>query len=301
MTEEELSFLLHERGLARVADDLLKLTAPTVRVYIRQVDEASLPAGASKIGGRPDLPAGVPWPSWHEPMAFIAQFDLAAVAPYDREDALPASGLLSFFYETDGEPLYAAMWGLPEDTGPHEYVNVDVSPSWRVLYHEDDPATFVRRDIPAGLNDAVRFPACAVHFAAEVTLPDVDGPEVRPLRLSEAERGALIELEAEVNHGTWEDGGYHLLGYPFNLGGFPLVECDVAARRVPSGWVEATPERRRRIEDEATRRWRLLLQVSSSEAAAMDWARGGVLYYCIEREALRVRDFSRVWLILSFL
>ena len=34
---------------------------------------------------------------------------------------------------------------------------------------------------------------------------------------------------------------------------------------------------------------------------AMDWAGGGVLHVCVERAALRVRDFSRVSINLQFL
>jgi hypothetical protein len=270
MTEAELRALLHQRGLARVAGELLRLAAPMVRVYISRADEADLPAGASKIGGRPDLPAGVAWPAWHEPLAFIAQFDLAAVAPHERGGILPARGLFSFFYETDGEPLYSAGWGLPEGTAPEDYPDIDPSLGWRVLYHAGDPVTFVRREIPPGLNERGRFPACAARFAAEVTLPDVDGPEVAPLGLSGAERSALIDLAADVNRGMWEAGGHHLLGYPYNLGASTLAGCEIAARRIPYASLVADTARRRELEREAARRWRLLLQVDSSDEAAMD-------------------------------
>ena len=296
MTDAELRAILHQRGLARVADGLLALAAPAVRVYIERVDEAGLPIGASKLGGRPDLPAGVDWPAWHEPLAFIAQFDLAAVAPHDREGILPTRGLLSFFYETDGEPLYSAGWGLPEDTPPEQYPEIDPSLGWRVLYHEGDPTAFVRREIPAALNELARFPACAARFAAEVTLPDVDGPEIEPLGLSDTERSTLIDLDAAINKGTWEAGGHHLLGYPYNLGGSTLAACEIAARVIPYDCLVANPTRWDEIDREASRRWRLLLQVSGSDEAEMDWAGGGLLHFCIEREALRAHDFSRVWL-----
>ena len=300
MTEEELRALLQERGLARVADALLELAAPTVRVNIHAADEQTIPVGASKIGGRPDLPVDVDWPSFHEPMAFIAQFNLAAVAPYDRVGALPRHGLLSFFYETNGEPLYAERWGLPEDA-PYDEEYRSNPASWRALYHEGNPATFIRRDIPSALNEFVRFSPCAARFAAEVTLPDVDGPEIWPLQLGNDERSVLIHIDGDVNHGTWEVGGHHLLGYPYNMEEPTLVRCDTEARGVPDEWPHADPERRREIERAAAHRWRLLLQLPSSGDTAMDWAGGGVLHFCIEREALRRRDFARVWVNMQFL
>jgi hypothetical protein len=301
MTEAEVRSLLMARGLARRVDDLLALAEPTGRIYIARTDEDELPVGASKLGGRPDLPPGVPWPAWHEPMAFIAQLNLAEVAPYDVERALPDHGLLSFFYETNGEPLYSAGWGLPEGTPPGDYPAIDERRSWRVLYHPGDPAACLRHDLPPGLNEAVRFPACAARFAAEVSLPSVDAPAVAALELTDAERNALIDIEATINAGSWEEGGHRLLGHPYVLDGSPYVTCEIAARRLDYNWYQADPARWRALERAAEQRWRLLLQVGSSDVALMDWAGGGYLLVCIERDALPARDFSRVWMEMQFL
>ena len=121
MNREEIRTGLHQRGLGRLGDGILALAAPTIWVHVRPAAEAAIPIGASKMGGQPDLPAGVEWPAWHEPRAFLAQFNLAEVAPYDAEGVLPSSGLLSFFYETDGEPLYAELWGQPPPTRLEDY------------------------------------------------------------------------------------------------------------------------------------------------------------------------------------
>ncbi len=299
MTEERLRRLLEEGGLGRVADDLIALARPSVRVYPRKAVEARMAVGASKIGGRPDLPDGVDWPSWHEPMAFLAQFNLAEVAPFDREGALPSTGLLSFFYETDGEPDYSARLALPEDEDPADHPEFVAAEGWRVVYHEGDPATFERRKVPRGLNPGGRFRACAVRLATEPTLPRAEGTRLGPLRLKRDELEALIDLDQEINAGAWEDGGFHLLGYPFSLDVPTLVACDGATSR----WADLAPEsaRRRKIEADVELRWRLLLQLSSSDAAGMDWAGGGYLHVAIGPEALRARDFSGVRLNLQFL
>ncbi len=133
-------------------------------------------------------------------MAFLAQFNLAEAAPFDQEHALPAEGLLSFFYETDGEPLYAQRWGFPEDAPyTEEYMHPEVSQSWRVLYLPGDPATFERRPIPDDLNEQGRYHATGVRFASEITLPYAYGPEVRPLGLSQEEQFTLFDLENQIN------------------------------------------------------------------------------------------------------
>lgn len=264
MDKEELRSVLYEHQLGRVADRLMELAAPTVRIYLQQQDDADLAVGSSKMGGVADLPEGVPWPSWHEPMAFIAQFNLADVAPYDPEGALPPQGLLSFFYETDGEPLYAARLELPE--GAFNILDLDVSQSWRVLYHTGDPATFIRHQVPSEVAVAARYLPCVVRFALEYSLPYISGPEIG---LNDAERNALIDIEHLINGGTWEDGGHHLLGFPYNLGGPALLGCAEESEH-DSEWEHATLERRLELEREASERWRLLLQVSGSDLTYME-------------------------------
>ncbi|GAC1461802.1 MAG: YwqG family protein [Chloroflexota bacterium] len=301
MIEEELRSLLAARGLDRVTDQLMALAAPTIRIYIQGTTDENLPTGASKVGGLPDLPTGTDWPFWHEHMAFIAQINMQETAPYDLEGALPSSGLLSFFWETNGEPLYAARWGLPESAPYHDRYP-DLERSWRVLYHDGPPETFVRREFPDDVHEYCRFPACAARFASEVTLPDANGAEIAQLHLTVAEREALIGLEVEVNRGTWNDGGHHLLGYPYSLLHSTLVECDMESRGIPwRTWAKTTSAERLETAQDVSRRWRLLLQIDSSDTAAMDWAGGGLVHYCIEHDALAGRDFSRAWLNMQFL
>jgi uncharacterized protein YwqG len=322
VTRDELRALLVENGLARVANKLADLASPTVGISIRPADDESIRVGASKIGGGPDLPDGVEWPAWHEPMAFLGQFNLAEVARYERTGLLPRSGLLSFFYETDGEPLYSAGWGLPEKTDPRDFPEIDPSRGWRVLYHDADPRRFTRREAPPALNPRGRFSPCTVKHTEDVTLPDADDLAIRPLQLSRTERGTLIGMEFLINRSSGPlaytryvspDGetsfwplpevagasGWHLLGYPYNLDGPTLVAVDLEARGAGEDEQRAvytTFERPYEVLAEVEKRWRLLLQVDSSEQSGMDWAGGGVLHFCIEHEALRRRDFSRVWL-----
>jgi len=99
--------------------------------------DAALPVGASKLGGCPDLPAGTPWPSRNErPMAFVAQIDLADIAPL-ADGELPPGGLLSFF------SLFID-WGFGG------------SEAGRVI-HTPAPATLTRIAVPAGLPAGERF------------------------------------------------------------------------------------------------------------------------------------------------
>jgi len=288
MTEDELLTALNENGLARVADRLMAIAAPTVRVYFRPSAESAIPIGASKVGGYPDLPPDVPWPSRPGALRLVAQFNLGEVAPYDREGMLPTHGLLSFFEPDDVESDGDTQAG--SDEGPWE---------WRALYYPSDPATFVRRDPPPPLDRLYIYGPCAVHYAAQFTLPDTDSPEVWPLELNEMERDALWTLNLDANHGAWEVGGHHLLGYPANLEGSSFRAFDREgqggeAQGSRAGKRISNAGRTREIERDAARRWLLLLQLTSSDDAGFDWDGGGILHVGIERVALCARDFSHI-------
>lgn len=79
--------------------------------------------GATRFGGKPDVPPDFVWPTYEgesydhvvkdRPLTFLAQFNCAELAQFDKEHLLPDHGLLSFFYETDTQ-----CWGYdPEDKG----------------------------------------------------------------------------------------------------------------------------------------------------------------------------------------
>jgi uncharacterized protein YwqG len=72
------------------------------RPSVRLIADSAVPveADASRLGGLPDLPSSTSWPRDDDgPLSFIAQVNLADVAPYDSEGVLPRDGLLSFFYD----------------------------------------------------------------------------------------------------------------------------------------------------------------------------------------------------------
>src|SRR5215218_5327230 len=129
LTEEELRALregLASAGLRdHVAEAIAGYAVPSLE--FSAATSTTVPMGATKIGGRPDLPKETPWPRRSNrvrevamepvlgaiPLAFLTQVDLAEAAralPAD-ENPLPASGVLSFFYDAYDQP-----WGYdPED------------------------------------------------------------------------------------------------------------------------------------------------------------------------------------------
>ena len=108
--------------------------------------------GATRFGGKPDVPPDFVWPTYEgesydhvvkdRPLTFLAQFNCAELAQFDKEHLLPDHGLLSFFYETDTQ-----CWGYdPKDQG-----------CARVYWFEDMSALSAA-DFPADMEEDFKFP-----------------------------------------------------------------------------------------------------------------------------------------------
>jgi hypothetical protein len=293
-------------GLGRVADAILRISMPSISMDCRKAtDETALPVGSSKLGGVPDMRPGQTWPAWQgSPMAFIGQVRLADIAAHDAEGDLPHSGLLSFFCAVDGTA--AGLMLAPDDPS-----------SWTVLHVDGDLASLVRLPLPPRLPRRLRFPACQAGFAREPMLPDVESREVLGLGLSEPERHAYIDVQSGADAGYLPAMNHHLLGYPLSLGESPFISAYAKSHGIPHPYaieLKGTPEeKQRRVQDlqnkgeehramqhKAEDEWRLLLQVYSNAEAEMDWGGGGVLHFCIPKDALARRDFARVWVEMQF-
>lgn len=86
---------------ARIAAHYDALARRAVWLHPTRVDEATVPLGATKLGGHPDLPAGTAWPRVKKaPLTFLAQLDLAALAPHlPAKSGLPRAGRVALFVD----------------------------------------------------------------------------------------------------------------------------------------------------------------------------------------------------------
>ena len=152
------------------------------------------PVGASKLGGRPDLPPDMPWPLREEryPLSFVMQVDLATA---DTGGVLPADGLLSFFYDAEDEP-----WGFEDgdETGS-------------LLLYVPAGTPLARRDFPDDLDEEYRFgvmslapePADDVERHRLLGEPDLVQSEPDPSVRLVLQVGSDDDVEM-----MWGDGGY---------------------------------------------------------------------------------------------
>lgn len=101
----ELEERLNQYDLAVVRSFALAHARKVLTFAVGEAETYAVP-GSSRAGGDPDLPPGMAWPAVESkgqqgPMTFVAQLDLAAIAPHDPTGLLPDAGLLLFFFGND--------------------------------------------------------------------------------------------------------------------------------------------------------------------------------------------------------
>lgn len=253
--------------------------------------------GATKFGGRPDIPTDFKWAYYEgadyldetpksRPLSFIAQFNLAEIAKYDTDNLLPKTGLLSFFYECD-----TMRRGYdPKDKG-----------CARVYYFEDinalSPAEF-----PDALEEYFRFPEIGITAYSEKSYQSYSDFLVQREKM--VQEWEAFE-EAEISLGIEEpDECSKLLGWANVIQNNMTRECELVAKRgyyLGKSWDEVTPRDRQETEQWANRDWLLLFQLDTvvNDDFELMFGDGGRIYFYIHRDDLAARNFDNVWLILQ--
>ncbi len=259
------------------------------------------PLGSSKIGGVPHLPEGFAWPYYegetydgvctNRPLSFIAQIDLAAVSSFDRENMLPKSGYLYFFYD-----MVSQKWGFdPADAGCARVYYFDVSAD---QLHETIP--------PEELEEDVRVPLSVISFKIMEELPSYE----EFCELIDTDRfGAdfdwdsydeAVEEKIELLDCS-PDEVCKLLGYADLIQNAMIDEC----ARVTSGVYCGDAESYQNISEAQkaaiaadTRNWTLLAQFGTLSDEIM-FGDCGCIYFYIRKEDLAAHRFDRIWLCLQ--
>lgn len=265
-------------GLGRFSDSLVQMARPSVRLIADCAVRVEV--GASRLGGLPDLPSARRWPrNDGVPLSFIAQVNLADVAPYDAEGVVPRDGLLSFFYAA----VTQDAWGFdPADRGS------------AVVIHTPAHAWLERRQRPEDLSEDGVFHAIGLRFRREMTYAPWESFDVESLGMSREELFAYADLLDSA-----ETTVHRLLGHPDPVQGDMQIECQLATNGLYCGDATGYDDPRARTLRGGASEWRLLLQIDSDDQASMMWGDVGRIYYWIKQSDLLSRDWNLSWLILQ--
>ncbi|GIV07835.1 MAG: hypothetical protein KatS3mg017_1037 [Fimbriimonadales bacterium] len=271
MELSEALTIVSKSSIARYAAQLERLLRPTI--YLRPVSEQeSVPVGACKIGGVPDMPSEFEWPRRdNTPLSFLLQINLSAVKPYDLENWLPNSGMLYFFCATDEVP-----WGYPDERE-----------AWRVYYYDGDMRRIVSTKPPRDLPHEAQFPEIALAPELTYTLPACTeelewiAPEFYQ-QLTEEECDAYLDLCSDLQPYP----RHWMLGYHTPIQSPANIEAIQNMHEQPYEQASACAQE-----------MVLLLQLDSDESADMMWGDMGILYFWIHQDDLAGRRFENTWLV----
>ena len=256
-----------------------------------------LPAGSSKFGGRPDVPAGFVWPVFEtktfdgdgvkpRPLAFLAQFDCARLAELDPEGLLPRTGLLSFFYE-----LGSQRWGYdPKDAG-----------CARVFWFDGEP--LAPAEFPQDLDENFRLPELAAELSGGTDAPDFqDACLALNYPFSANDYRFFDQARRELGY-AYPDNRSQLLGWPDIIQNNMTLECELVSRGhyLGGSWEGVPLEERDALRVPSIQDWRLLFQLDTVASGDFElmFSDCGRIYFYIRREDLLARRFDRAWLVLQ--
>jgi uncharacterized protein YwqG len=316
--------VLRELGLARL-EPMAHEAQPSVRLIASVAEPHAIPVGQSKLGGRPDLPARTPWPMvearlatygewgisaetgteefiwfdepirWCEryPLAFVAQVNLAEIAPFELPLRLPASGWLSFFFDS--------THGFGE---VEEYLS---GTEWKVIFSSCPAEELQRAQYPGALAQQSRFTARRVRPVPEVTLPyhlPFEPEQLQalglPPELTDDEYDEYL-LQAHPRLMRLEEDErlpiHRICGHPQPIQGDDMnLDCQLESHGIHS-WDD---DPRKEALGSGASDWRLLLRIDSEPGDdGFSWGDWGRLYYWIREQDLQERNFDQAWMVLQ--
>jgi uncharacterized protein YwqG/predicted DNA-binding protein (MmcQ/YjbR family) len=268
-----LDRLIEMHGLKARRKAIRKLARHAILLRTKKSSEAKIPVGATKIGGRPDLPAQAEWPAYRDgkPLAFLAQINLAPVAKLGTPiKGLPPAGLLSVF----------SVWGWMEEGDGDPHVPQDGTggrqeeAGWTVVLHTPPRVKLERRKAPRGVNS---FKAAGVEPTPILSLPNHRAePPLDALGWGDDEYERFDEMQSDfrsIQMGHWfksEDASRHLLG------GYALFQQFFPEEVLEKGLA-------------------MFLQIGTDANTDMCWGDGGELTFYADAKALARGRFERLW------
>lgn len=273
---------LAENGFGQIAERVESMKMTSIRLEGLQGKSGTQP-GQSRIGGVPDLPQGTAWPvSDGQSLSFISQINLRDVTSILPESALPETGILYFFYDSE-----QSVWGFdPKDKG-----------KWAVLYSSEAPEQTRNTEFPSDLPDYSKFMPVAVQPILRDDYPDYSQVDMEDFNLSDLEDDKVFEVFQAFSN---SDKSVHkLFGYPDQIQGDMQTECQLAYHGLYVGDETGYKDPRARELSARAAQWKLLLQIDTDDAAGMMWGDVGRIYYWIRAGDLAERNFHNSWLILQ--
>ena len=293
MNRDDLDQLICKHGLESIIGPITDSILPAARFQTTRCPENDLPIGCTKFGGLPDMPPEMHWPIANDiPLTFLAQIRLDDLPRAHLTcDALPASGLLHFWYDpSDMEDDRSSGYA---ERGDH---------CFRVTYTELPMTSLLRRhfppqptEYPSGpyCRELIPYHACSVTTHAVVTIT----PEIYfDLKIPEdPDKSRVWDLWREL-HGPQGEGRHRLLGHPDQIQSNMQADLYIAEQGIrPQATTAEEWAAAQRHYAPLGKEWIMLMQIDTDESGpGWTWGDVGALYFWIKKSDLAARNFSAV-------
>lgn len=284
--------------MINIKKEVLKMHRNCISLNISG-DVEAVPGG-TRFGGMPDVPDNFEWPYFEtdtfddkevkpRPLSFIAQFNCKEISSLDKEQLLPETGVLSFFYELDSQ-----RWGYdPKDKGCAR------------VYWFDDTDKLKPFDFPKDMKEDFRLPIIGIDARSEESYPSYEDFGLN----KDTETSKWIERWDEYDDAVKslniddKEISHKLLGWADPIQGNMTQECELVKRGyyLGDGLDDVTPQDRQEAVDHSVRDWLLLFQLDSLDYKDFELMFGdcGRIYFYIHRDDLEKRRFDKAWVILQ--
>lgn len=264
--------LLETHQLTGLKQVVRQVARPAILFKTKKKSEVKIPLGATKIGGRPDLPTNTDWPVYRDgkPLAFLTQIKLSDIAKLGTPvEGLPQDGLLSLFS--------AWGWATEDDADPQTPRDGDASQAgWTVVIHTPPQSELERRKTPRGVN---AFKAAPAEPVPVTSLPNHrQEPPLAACELTDDELNKFDDFQSDfrtVQMGHWLKNSDAFASHHL-LGGYALFQQQYPEELIDSGRA-------------------MLFQIGSDDHTGMCWGDGGELTFYADAKALAKGRFERLW------
>ena len=302
----ELDSLIERTGHTGSASQIRAVARPCLHLFEAGTGE-SAPLGETRFGGVPDLPVGSDWPRDPEgaPLRFYAQIALRELDRTAIAEALPETGMLSFFagdLQTESIPVKVMLTPQGIELGRHR------SPA------DHDPDIGTLNPVSARFEPGLSFPDFDANWTEAIEHDNPDGDldalnegflppfpvlgqllgyapwsqdDLRAqLHFSDIGRPGQERLLIFQNWADWEQG--------------KAIESRLRGGMIYRPWSARDDDNVRWILDhreaitDGVNRWRSLLTIESNKAMNLWINDANAIYFFIDRDDLRAGDFTRV-------
>ena len=271
----DIGDLLTAKGLGRFAEVVNKAAKTSVWLSATQPSEDA----ASRLGGRPNLPADLEWPLWNEePLPFVAQFQLDRIPPMEGFP-LPRKGSLFFFHEAGRNDEWDGL---------------------AVLFTSTPLAESPLRDFPDELADDFRFQGHLLEVRATgLSLPDFTDQILEEQGITDDECMTYQDVSW-----SWDQQpgfqGHRIGGYPDCVQRHdPKLVAHLQSLGLDAYSVSAAEQRKVEKAKAGAKDWELLFQLDSEDKAGMMWYDAGRIYFLIHKDDLKARRFDQAWSVMQ--